>query len=287
MARILGAIILIGCSPTFAYPRPVAVITNYDDIEESVAITRANGEPDGADALLYPGDWLTGEIALIEADFSPYTELQPDGQAYVVAYNPPSGIWGVTQSVSDKAASFWFNVENVTTGASRGLDSEFNLNPQPGFDVTLLPHQEARFSWDGQANTKFFIKDDKGEIVFEKDAAGVFGIVPSSLGLKEGKKYTWGVDDTLTEYRFIVLDERIEMELSAKLDEIEQEEISANERVLRKVTYVQLISDMYPETIDLYWLGLQWLAEVDTSTGYQQQKRMLLKKCAQHLDREM
>ena len=279
--------ILINCPSVLAYPKPVAVITNHDDIEESITIIRANGEPDGADALLYPGDRITGETALIEVDCSPYTELQPDGRSYVISYNPPSGIWGVSESMCNKASSFWSNVEDVTIGASRGLDYELNLIPQPGFDVTLLPHQEVRFSWNEPANKKFFIKDSEGKIVFEKGANGVVDIVPSTISLKEGMKYTWGIEGTSIECRFSVFYDEFEKKLFSKLEKIEQENISADECILKKVKYVQLLSDIYPDTIDLYWLCLQWLRDTDVSAELQQQKQILLKRCVRHLDEEM
>ena len=280
---------LISCAYVFAYPRPVAVIMNYDDIEENITIIRSNGEPDGAEAFLYPEDRITGSIDLIEAECSPYTELKIDERTYIVSYTPPSGVWGVSQAMSDKAASFWSNAEDVAIGASRGLDLELNLTPQPGFDVTLLMNYKVSFSWDDFAYKKFFIKDDKGKVIFVKDTAGInsIDIVPASLQLKEKVKYTWGLEGTASEYKFTVLDSRTEKELLLKLKEIDQENMSAEERVLKKIKYVQLISDMYSDIVDLYWLGLQWLSDIAESESHYKDKQILLKKTVKHLDEEI
>lgn len=276
-------------SSALASQTPVAVITNYDDIEENIVITRSDGEPEGAEAFLYPDDRITGEIELVQIECAPYAELNLQGEAYIVSYNPPSGILGVTASICSKASSFWVNTEGVTAGISRGADNDLDLIPQPGYDVTLLKDCEVRFSWNAQDNAKFFIKDEQGKIVFEKTFNGVnyVDLVPANLKLSEGKSYVWGLDDSFEEYKFKILDSQMEKDLLSKLAEIDGEKLTEPENVLKKAEYLQLISDMFSETVDLYWLSLQLLSGMNTYQGLEAEKNMLLNRCRKHLDMEM
>lgn len=160
--------------------------------------------------------------------------------------------------------------------------------PQPGYDVTLLMNQTVRFAWDGKSTGKFVIKDDKGKIIFEKKiSAGTnqFDIVPADAKLKAGQKYSWSVDADATIFTFAVLDAKSEKELLDNFAEIDADKnLSAEERVLKKATYVQLLSDKHSDTLDLYWLSAQWLSEISpTDEKLDAEKFYLLKKCNRHL----
>ena len=273
----------------FAYPKPVAVITNYEEVASGIAIQRANGSASGSEALLYPGDAITGNVGYVKIKCSPYADFHATGGAYIISYNPPSGISSVAHNVIDYASSFWSSVESVVTGASRGSDDELNLNPQPGFDVTLMTSQTVRFAWDGSAKT-FAIKNEAGKKIFETAVSGknFLEIIPSNAKLKAGQKYAWGLDENTNAYKFTVLDAQTEKEILDELANLDAENISAQERALKKATYVQLISDLYPDTVDLYWLSAQWLSEISsTDEKLKEDKSVLLKKCARHLDDEM
>lgn len=289
IAIALGAsVALFDCQIAFAYPQPVAVITNYEEVAEGIAIQRANGTPNGADALLYPGDTITGNVGYVKIQCGPYADFHAQNGAYVISYAPPSGIGGVAQNALDYVSSFWNNVESVVSGAGRGLGDNLNLNPQPGFDVTLMNSQTVHFSWDGSAKN-FLIKDEKGKKVFEKNVneKNFIDVVPKAAKLKAGQKYSWSIDNK-GNFKFIVLDTKVEKEICDKLAEIDAENISTEERVLKKAAYIQLISDLYPETVDLYWLSAQWLSEISPTTEQlKETKSILLKKCARHLDSEM
>ena len=167
--------------------------------------------------------------------------------------------------------------------------TEFNLNPQPGFDVTLLPNQKVRFEWSNKAAKNFVIKDDKGRRVFTEKIGNKnsLDIVPGEKKLKAGQKYSWSVDDNLNTFEFIILDEQTEKELLDKLSEIEAQYSSEEERVIRKALYVQLLSDDSKYGLDLYWLSAQWLSEISpTDDELENDKYDLLERCEQHLNNE-
>ena len=286
----LAFVMLLNMQTVFAYPKPVAVIINYNELIGRLTITRANGEPDGSEALLYKGDQITGDIAYIKFDFAPYADFYSNGQAYVIMHNPPSGLEGIVQSAIDTAGSFWNNVETVVSGASRGSSEDFNLNPQPGFEVTLFLNQSVRFAWDGDDHNIFSIKDHKGNKIFEKKITGLsyIEIIPNAIKLNAGQSYIWNLDGGYQDYKFTVLDERTENIILSKLAEFDTENISTEEKVLKKAVYLQLISDIYSDKLDLYWLSTQWLTALNTKTKkVEELKYLLLKKCVQNLDSKM
>lgn len=288
-ALVFGAALTLGNFQTaWAYPKPVAVITNYDKISDGIAIQRANGTPTGSEALLYPGDAITGNVGYVKIKCAPYADFHARNGAYVISYNPPSGIRGLAQNVIGYASSFWNNVETVVSGASRGSDEDLNLKPQPGFDVTLLTNQTVCFAWDGSAKN-FVITDAAGDRVFEKAIGGAkkLNVVPSAANLKAGQKYSWSVNEN-DSFKFSVLDAQTEKEILDGLANIDAENLSSDERALKKAAYVQLVSDIYPDKVDLYWLSAQWLSEISpTDKNLKDDRFVLLKKCSQHLDDEM
>lgn len=269
--------------------KPVAIIENYEEVANNITIQRANGTSGGSEALLYPNDEITGDLDSVQIKCAPYADFQNKNGAYIISYAPPSGIGAIAHNAIDSASSFWNNVESVTAAASRGSDSDLNLNPKPGFDVTLLQNQPVTFAWDGLAEN-FYITDETGNKIFETPVKGKSSVEinPSDIKLTDGQKYSWGLDENSSAYKFTILDAQTSKEISAKLDEIDAENIPADERTLKKSAYIQLISDIYPDKVDLYWLSAQWLTQFSpTDAKLKETQGVLLRKCVRHLDEEM
>ena len=269
--------------------KPVAIIENYEETADAIKIQRANGTSSGAEALLYPNDEISGKVDALQIKCAPYADAKILNGAYKISYNPPSGIGEIANNVIDYASTFWNNVENVSSGASRASDDELNLNPKPGFNVTLLQNQAVTFAWDGAAKN-FYINDAAGNKIFENAVAGknFVEIIPAELKLNDAQKYYWRIDENSNAYQFNILDAQTEKEILSKLAEIDAENISPEERTLKKAAYVQLVSDIYPEKIDLYWLSAQWLSKISPADEkLKTNKSVLLQKCARHLDEEM
>ena len=152
-----------------------------------------------------------------------------------------------------------------------------------------MTSQTVRFAWDGSANN-FVIKDDTSAKIFETAVSGknFIELIPNDANLKAGQKYIWGLDENAHAYKFTVLDMQIEKEILYGLAEIEKESLSTEKRALKKAAYVQLVSDLYPDKVDLYWLSTQWLSEISpTDEKLKEDRSVLLRKCARHLDDEM
>ena len=161
---------------------------------------------------------------------------------------------------------------------------------QPGFDVTLLMNQETHFEWSVKNATHFVIKDDKGKKIFDKSIKknNSLDITPAKLNLKAEQKYSWSIDGDINVFYFTILDTDSEKVLLDNLAEIDAQNISPEERVLKKAAYVQLLSEKYSDSLDLYWLSAQWLSEISpTDKNFESEKENLLEKCRKHLINEM
>ena len=269
--------------------QPVAIIENYEELSDSIDIQRANGTPTGSDSLLYPNDTITGKVGDLQIKCAPYADFKITNDKCTISYEPPSKIGEIAYNVAEYAGSFWLNVESVKTGASRGTDDNLNLNPKPGFNVTLMQNQSVTFEWEGSAK-KFYINDDNDKNIFETSVEGKNSVelIPNKINLNVERKYYWSLDRNSQSYKFTVLDAQTEKAISAKLAEIDTQNISLDERVLKKAAYIQLLSDIYPDTIDLYWLSAQWLSEISSADEkLKNTKGVLMRKCARHLDEEM
>lgn len=276
----------------FAYPEPIAVITNYesDHLAGKISIVRANGVPPGSELLLYPNDQITGEYYRAQLKLHPYAKDRSTGSSRVIEYTPPT-FWERTKDkVGNLIDSFFRTVEYYSRFASKGAADEVNLKPQPGFDVTLLSGQKVTFSWYDPTNKNFLIKDDKGKKVLEKKIIGLTSIELNlnDLKLQRGKHYFWSVDGDPQVCKMTLLDEKTEKEILSTLDEIDSKDHSENERLFEKVTYLQFISDTYPDQIDLYWLSTQWLLELKPTTNDESYyQEFLLDKCSRNLTDKM
>ena len=174
-------------------------------------------------------------------------------------------------------------------------NEKFNLNPQPGYDVTLLMNFTIHFAWSDKysgndAKKKFVIKDKNGKKIFEEIIGdkNSIDILPSKAKLKPSEKYSWSVGDNPKTYDFQVLDEQTENELLKNLAEIDSENLSPEECAIKKSAYLQMLSAMYPENFDFYWLIAQWMSEISPSDSELTKKKTeLLQRCVLHLDVEM
>lgn len=179
-------------------------------------------------------------------------------------------------------------------------DTNFDLLPQPGFDVTLLKNQTVHFAWwkdnskdeSSIETNKFIITDERGkEILNQKTgSASSLDIDLGKIKLKSGQKYSWlvSVAGKTHSFKFTVLDEQTERELLDELAKIDAKNLPPEERILEKAIYVQMLSEEYPDKFDLYWLGVQWLSKISPNDEkLKKEKYDLIKKYTDHNNKEM
>jgi hypothetical protein len=71
------------------------------------------------------------------------------------------------------------------------------------------------------------------------------------------------------------MDEMLQNEVTKGLMEIGRDELSPFDMMIRKAVYFQLISDAYPDKVNLYWLSNQLLEENTTLIPTQEQKEII------------
>jgi len=293
---ILMVIACMKCSAAFA-EEEVAELVNYDDIANEVTIKHPEGlNPTGSKSLLYNGDILMGDTQKFSITCKEYAKVvNLDSNACIIIYEPPTGASNISNVIQKALGPFCSapkNVESFAYGATRGqADSPaiHSLTPRPGWNVTLLMNQKVNFAWKDASHTTFGIIDGKGNKIYEKDIKNLYGIslVPADIKMEANVPYSWGYDGEYTGYKFTVLDSQIETEVMGKLAELDKMKLTDKERVLRKALLIQLISDSFPDKVNLYWLSSQWIGEIENFGTDEKQAQYLLQRCKRHLNQEM
>jgi hypothetical protein len=127
------------------------------------------------------------------------------------------------------------------------------------------------------------VTDSAGRVIYQKqsDGSGDLTLNSEEIGARQGESYTVRfTGGTGTRESVIsLLDESLAMEVLKGLEYIDREKASKSDRELKKAVYLQLITDAYPEKMDLYWLGDQVLREKDLQlTGEQEETAAALRR---------
>jgi hypothetical protein len=125
--------------------------------------------------------------------------------------------------------------------------------------------------------------DSAGRVIYQKqsDGSGDLTLKPEEMGVKQGESYTLRFTGRIGTRESVIslLDEGLAMEVLKGLESIDREEASKPDRELKKAVYLQLITDAYPERMDLYWLSDQVLREKDLRlTGEQEETAAALRR---------
>jgi hypothetical protein len=214
---------------------------------------------------LYPGDKLLkpGKIDSIRMDFRPYAKaIKKNNDSLVIEFNPPDRT--NKENFLKKIGEFLGLVKvnfYESAGGSRGMD----FVDFPEENATVIPGEKITFSRRFIGNEIVF-KDLPGkEISREKIEENRLYLTPEEIGLIPSEIYIWEIVK-----EFKVLHRAAMKFLSQKdgdliekdLRQIDSEKISTDEKRLKKAAYLQMMSDLYPTEINLYWLSYQFLIEI-------------------------
>lgn len=300
----------------FAYPECVAIISNYNDIDSSgIQIHRANGSAPASEALLYPGDIITGNVGYIVIDRAPYADFHAVNGAYVISYDPPPRAVQIAQDIIRQIEFFRSKVDVLCgryvetdiegivkrSAETKNLAASYGLilKPQPGFNATLIRDEKVRFAGIIRTDERskqiimpksYVLKDSRGQEIY----SGAFndeGEAELDLSLQNfqvGEKYSWVVDGLSEyEYEFTILDEETGQVVKDCFSEIDGKKISPEQRTLEKASWAQQISDSSEGKIDLYWLSAQLLIEISPKSDENKlRKYRLLERCHNRLSEE-
>jgi len=138
--------------------------------------------------------------------------------------------------------------------------------------ASLMMETPIVLSWHISGIRKLIVMDARAEKIFEKDVSNRSEISFSAAeaGLKRGETYSWRFDawDSKEVNTLRVLSEQSEYEILDGLAKIDAEKNAVHEKMINKAAFLQMISDDYQDTIDLYWLSLQLLPEIPVNDSH-------------------
>ncbi len=287
MKRRLTALMGIGffviCSPLLNAKKEVGWIVGG---EKGCIIERMeNGAlkklPAKYEMILYPGDKLVkpNDIGSVRMDFLPYAEAKKkNNSSVVIVFNPPvdkTSIFAKIRKFLGLAKVDFFDV----TGASRAIERVY----LPGENATVMTGQRIIFNNPYSGKTIVF-KEFRGKEIFRKHiGAKEVSLTPGDIGMESSKIYSWEiVDKTKVLYRSKIklLSKKDEDLVKKDLKKIDAEKISADEKRVKKAAYLQLMSDLYPREINLFWLSYRLLKDSNIKNEETEEKAAALERRA-------
>ena len=213
---------------------------------------------------LYMGDTVKKKpsVKSLKIKWAPYVKGAERGQTYLeVVANKPDTLMG-----------------NALTGAVKQYVNDFVKTPTYGTTAAVTRDPKGRFPSFATLHHDYPLKivnteetrsiilvDSQGKKVWETQVkvGGELLISPKEIGMGPREKYTLTITGGMgkRESTIVLMDETLQNEVTKGLTDMEREKTSALDTTIRKVAYCQLISDVYPDKLDLYWLGNQLLEE--------------------------
>jgi hypothetical protein len=213
---------------------------------------------------LFIGDTVKKKpsVKSLKIKWAPYVKGAERGQTYleVVASKPEtlkgSSLTGaMKQYVNDFVRTPAYG---TTTAATRDPKTRFTSF------ATLLYDHPWKISKSGE-DRFVSILDSRGKKVWGTQVKGGEELLvdPKGMPLNPTEKYTLIIEGTGQRMAstMTLMDEMLQNEVKKGFTDIERENSAVSDLIIKKVAYCQLISDVYPDKIDLYWLGNQLLEE--------------------------
>lgn len=251
----------------------VAHAQNYVGIilsgyEKDCQITH-NGKPTDCEEQrqIYLGDVIRKKpsVKALKIKWAPYVKGAPRGETFL-------------EAVADKPQTFQAKsyagaakeyLQDFVRPAEYRVTSAVTRNPRyrSGFPdrATLLPGYPMLISREGMQITSLAILAADGKQITETPVAGgeFITVAPEQMPLKPGESYTVLLrgDGAVRRFTASVANKDLEEQVLQGLVDIDLERLPGAEAVVRKAAYLQMISDLYPETLDLYWLSFQLLRD--------------------------
>lgn len=264
--RCLGTTLIMGlamisAAPAFAGREVVGVFLKY---ENNCSVIH-EGQPNRCDqgTSLVPGDIIitSGRLESFKIQWirsRPSTE-KVAGNGYRVV-NEVREKNGLVDLVPDILVEFNRKASHVVnTEVTRGGEKTMQL---PGNNASILfADRPITFSWCGATARRLVVKELGGKEIFEQSVKGKSSLelTPEMMGLKRDNSYTWEVEggNSSGENLRFLDDEsaKVVKEAFNKIDE--KQGLKDNDKVIAKASFVQFMSESYPEEIFLNWMCYQ------------------------------
>ena len=232
---------------------------------------------------LFEGDIIvkspTIEAIDIKWESEPYTgpKILSDTSLEVV-YNPPEDKKGIRSLIKPFLTfiGLWESPHIDDIAASRGTPDETqefedkDIIPRPGYFSTVLPGHPTTFAWGKEGGEAIVFCDSNGNTIFQRNLHGQekVELTPEEIGMKPFETYRWSVEGigSYRLHRITLLRDEITQQIIDDLKEIENQDIEENGKRIQKSAYLQLMSDMFPDEISLYWMSYDIVKGVTNNT---------------------
>jgi hypothetical protein len=213
---------------------------------------------------LYMGDTVKKKpsVKSLKIKWAPYVRGAERGQTYleVVASKPDTLKGGTLTSAVKQYVSDFVKIPTYGTTAAVTRDPKGRF---PSFATLLhdyplkiVKSEEDRFA---------IVVDSQRKKVWETQVKGGSELLISQkeIQMSPGEQYTLTITGSTLKraLTITVIDETLRNEVTKGLADMESEKASPLDAIIQKVAYCQLVSDVYPDKLDLYWLGNQLLEE--------------------------
>jgi len=195
----------------------------------------------------------------------------------------------LTQKVNDFIETV--TLQPGSSGAAPALvDFTLKKYPLPGFRASMLPGEPVSFSWSRLAGRRIVFNIPKGPEVFRRSITGATSveITPEELNIMPSQNLAWYVYGVHGSFTVSLVDIVSSSQIQQGLQQIEQEEGAGNSGKIKKAAYLQLVSDTFPDSIDLYWKSHEILQSVSKGADPRLDKlaRQLDQRVEQQFDRQ-
>lgn len=206
-----------------------------------------------------------------------------------VLYNPPynMGILGTSKEIllllRDVLPFVKESAKVSTPVVSRSSlihNIDLRLLPQPGYNSTAIARYSVTFYWGFEGANYIFFNNSQGSKVYEHNIKGKLyvDLTPEEIGFKKNEVYTWDIEGVTLggPYSIKLLDDKITNQIEIGIKEIENMQISREDMLIYKALYLQMVSDLFPKDVDLYWLSYKMIKSMDDTLSRELKRRYLL-----------
>jgi hypothetical protein len=214
---------------------------------------------------VYIGDIITKKpsITLLKIKWAPYVNGAIKNEISMeAASSPPEKLKGKTYAAGLKQYIDDFvkpTEHEAIPLVTRGKRPKVELPSH----ATLMEDYPIEISGPNEDIRSITIVDMKGQKVYENliKSKGPVSLTPREIGIKPFETYTVYInkDSAKRKLDILLMDGTTQEEVLTGLADIDRENLPKPDNLIEKVAYLQLISDAYPDKIDLYWLGHQLL----------------------------
>ena len=249
-----------------ALANPLVLGTVMGDCND-IKVIRKNGGIDVCQqyTMLYEGDKLQGShIDSVDVKYLLDSEVKwlPNNEMLVLGAGKMS-----LESLLPKVDDFLETValeHNLSGRNNIRTDFTKKKYPLPGFRASLLPGEPVSFSWSRLTGKKIIFKITNGPEVFRRnvvDTASV-DIRPEELNIMPSQDLAWYVYGVHGSFTVSLIDLASSSRIFQDIHQIDEEKKNENYKKIKKAAYFQLISDVFPGNIDLYWQSHNMLQSI-------------------------